>query len=240
MMELSLPPAYHAICLPGGRSAAAAARQAAAAGAEEGALFWGNRTDRLDCALLLRPDRPRRDTLPVIFVATLAFADALGRFAPPPAPISFRWPGDIVIDGGLAGRVSLDCAPGAADAVPYWAVLHFELALAAAVDEPGLSAAHTSIAEKGFEEFSVAAQLEAFSRHFLLWLDRWEAEGFAPIAASWWRRAVGFAASPAVGLTGGGAVACGLNSCGNLRISEAGGERLLALDAALARDAGDG
>jgi biotin-(acetyl-CoA carboxylase) ligase len=241
MMALSLPPAYHAIRLPSGRSAVAAAREAAIAGAAEGALFWADRSDRLDSALLLRPDRPRREMLPVIFVAALAFADALGSFAPPQVPIALGWPGDILIDGGAAGHISLDCAPGSDDAVPDWAVLHFDLTVAAAAGEPGRTAGVTSVADEGFEEFSVAAQLEGFSRHFLVWLNRWEADGFAPIAAEWWRRALGPAARLEVRLPGGGrAAARGLDDFGNLVMGGDGQESILSLAAALAPQARDG
>ncbi len=241
MTDLLLPPLYRAVRLAPGRSAIDAARAAAAAGIEEGTLFWSDRVDRLDCALVLQPDRPRCDTLTVIYIASLAFADALGTFAPPPAPIAFRWPGGIVIDGGLAGRVLLDCAPSAAAAVPAWAVLGCDLALVAGGGDPGREPYRTSIAEEGFDEFSVAAQIEGFSRHLLLRLGRWEAEGLAPIAAEWTRRAFGFAADPAVALPGGGqGTPVGLDAAGNLRVRQDGHERLLWLDAALASEvAGD-
>jgi BirA family transcriptional regulator, biotin operon repressor / biotin---[acetyl-CoA-carboxylase] ligase len=233
--DLLLPPAYRAVRLVAECSALAEAIRAAAAGIEEGAFFWSDRADRLDAALLLTPDRPRQETLPVIYVAALAFADALGAFAPPPAPISFRWPGGIVIDGGLAGQISLRCAPSAADAAPAWAVLGFELNVAAGGDEPGRTPDRTSIADEDFEGFSIAAQIEGFTRHFLARLARWDAEGLAPIAEEWSRRAFGPAFQPEIEMPDGTrATPVGLDAEGNLRVRQAGGEYILPLDRALA------
>lgn len=238
MSDPLLPPPYRAVHLAAGGSAVATACQAAAQGIAEGTFFWVDRADRLDAGLVLRPDRPRRDTLTVIYVAALAFATALGVFAPPPTPISFRWPGGIVIDGGLAGGLSLVCASSATDAVPAWAVLGMGLALAAGADEPGRAPDLTSIADEGFDGFSIIAQLEGFSRHFLAWLERWEAEGFSPIAAEWWRRASGLAVAPISMLPDAAhGTPIGLDSVGNLRIRQDGRRRLLRLEAALARSA---
>jgi biotin-(acetyl-CoA carboxylase) ligase len=235
MADPLLPPPYRARRLAGDRSAVALARQAAADGVEEGTLFWSDRSDRMDAALVLRPDRARRDTLPVIYVAGLAFATALGTFAPPPTPISFRWPGGIIIDGGLAGDLSLDCAPSAADAVPAWAVLGMRLALAGGAEEPGRAPYRTSVVGEDFEGFSVVAQIEGFCRHFLAWLERWEAEGLAPVAAEWWRRAAGFSVEPTRLLPDAvPGVPLGLDSAGNLRVRREGRERVLRLEAALA------
>jgi len=235
MTELLLPPAYCSVLVAAGRSAVAEARVAAAGGLEEGAIFWSDRADRLDGALVLRPDRARRETLPVIYVAALAFADTLGAFAPPPTPISFAWPGGLLIDGAVAGALSLDCAPSAADAIPDWAVLGFDLALAAAGDEPGRAPHRTSIAEEDFEGFSVAAQLEGFSRHFLSWLDRWDRDGLMPITAEWARRAFGAMLGTTIDVPGIGPVTpLGLSATGDLRVRQGDDERALPLEAALA------
>lgn len=197
-------------------------------------IFWAPRADRLDFGLTLIPDRPRCATLPVIYVAALAFADALSTFAPPPTPIGFGWPGTILIDGGHAGSLSLDCAPSAPTAIPAWAVLGFDLALRASGDEPGRAATRTCLAEEAFEDFTVAAQIEGFSRHFLVWLNRWEQDGLAPIAAEWSRRAF-TPLAPTIALAGGSATPLRLDDVGNLCVSQNGRERTLSLDAALAQ-----
>jgi BirA family transcriptional regulator, biotin operon repressor / biotin---[acetyl-CoA-carboxylase] ligase len=239
MIALNLPPPYRAAYLAQGQPALAAARAAAAAGVEAGALFWGLCASSLGCALVLRPNRSRRDTLPLVYVAALAVADALGAFAAPTVPIAFRWPDGIVIDGGLAGRVSFASAPGAANAVPGFAVVGFELAVATGDGEPGHSPYVTSIAEEGFGEFSAAGLIEGFGRHFLRWLARLDAEGFAWIGAEWWRRAFGAPVDPAFDPTGAARITpLALDSSGNLRVTEDGRERILRLGAALG-DASD-
>ena len=233
MAKLSLPPPYRAVIVAAGRSPAAEGRAAAIAGDDEGAVFWVDRADRLDCALILKPERPRRETLPVIYVAALAFADALGVFAPPPTPIGFGWPGEILIDGGRAGSLSLACAPSAPTVIPAWAVLGFDLALTAGSGEPGRAPTQTCIADEGFEGFTAAAQIEGFSRHFLVWLNRWDVDGLAPIAAEWSRRAFAPIA-PTIALPDGRATPLRLDEAGDLHVRQDGREHTLSLDAALA------
>ena len=229
MNDLVLPPPYRAERFDPDISALAAGRAAAAAGREEGALFWGERAGRLQCAVVLRPDRPRRETLPAVYMAALALADALAAFAAPPAPIGFRWPDGILVDGGLAGRVRLACADCGAEAVPAWAVLGFELALSRPGGEPGLAPDLTSIAEEGFDGFSAIGLIEGFARQLLRWAGRFEAEGSAAIAAEWWRRA-GFAEGAAIGI----------DADGNLRLRREGRVEVQPLEAVLCDEAADG
>lgn len=202
-------------------------------------IFWAPRMDRLDVGLTLTPDRPRRATLPVIYVAALAFADALSAFAPPPTPIGFGWPGAILIDGGRAGGLSLACAPSAPTAVPAWAALGFDLALCAGGDEPGRTPTQTFLDEEAFEGFTVAAQIEGFSRHFLAWLNRWDDDGLAPIAAEWSRRAF-TPFTPTIVLPDGAATPLRLDEVGDLRVRQNGRERTLSLEATFAGQASHG
>lgn len=239
MNRLTLPPPYRAVCLAPEQSAFDEACAAARAGMEEGVIFWAPRADRLDFGLTLIPDRHRRATLPVIYVAALAFADALSTFAPPPTPIGFGWPGDVLIDGGRAGELSLDCAPSAPTAVPAWAALGFELALRAGGDEPGRAPTRTCLAEEGFDDFVAAAQVEGFSRHFLIWLGRWDRDGLGPVAAEWSRRAFS-PLSQTIVLPNGRATPLRVDDFGDLRVRQNGRERTLSLDAALTRGGAHG
>lgn len=239
MTGLTLPPPYRAVRVAPDLSAFGEACAAAKAGADEGVIFWAPHAERLDFGLTLKPDQPRRATLPVVYVAALAFADALGAFALPPTPIGFGWPGQILIDGGVAGDLSLACAPGVAGSVPAWAVLGCDLALSAAGGEPGRTPDRTCIAEEAFEGFSAAAQIEGFSRHFLAWLGRWERDGLEPIAAEWLRRAFAPMA-PTIVLPGGRATPVRLDAAGDLCVRHNGRERILSLDAALMAHAAHG
>ena len=233
MTGFTLPPPYRVVRLAPGRSAFAEARAAAKAGEDEGVIFWVDRAERLEFALTLKPDRPRRETMPVIYIAALAFADALGAFAPPPSPIGFGWPGDILVDGGVVGGLSLALASSAAEAVPAWAVLGFDLAVGAGAGEPGHKPTRTCLAEEGFEGFSAVAQIEGFSRHFLAWLNRWDRDGLATIAAEWSRRAF-TPLAPTIALPEGVATLLGLDEAGDLRVRQNGCECTLSLEVALA------
>jgi biotin-(acetyl-CoA carboxylase) ligase len=185
-----LPPPYRLVRLAAGTDSLAAAVAAAGAGDEEGSLYWAAHPKRLDAALLLAPDRPRRHVLPVVHVAALGLADALGTLAPPTADLTFGWPAVIEVNGGVAGRLRVLLPPGGAGEVPPWLVLGLDLALAADEheEEPGRHPERTTLAEEGFEDITAAALLESFSRHFLAWLGAWDEDGLARIAEAWRRR----------------------------------------------------
>jgi BirA family transcriptional regulator, biotin operon repressor / biotin---[acetyl-CoA-carboxylase] ligase len=51
--------------------------------------------------------------------------------------------------------------------------------------------AATSLKEEGAGEVPVEDVLERFARAFLAWANRWLDDGFAPVRASWLRRARG-------------------------------------------------
>lgn len=183
----SLPPAYTPIALEDGDSLPIACAEAAA-GAMPGSLFWRRRADRLDCALVLEPDLPLRDTRNIRCAAMLGLADALEALGPPKAMVSFAQPNRVAVNAGFIGEITFAAAPGCAeDAVPAWAVVGAVIDVSGDPedDAPGLHPDRTALREEGFGDIDAAALLESFARHFLSWLDVWEYDGLQAVQAAW-------------------------------------------------------
>ena len=69
-------------------------------------------------------------------------------------------------------------------------------------EEPGMDPTRTVLHEEGCGELTVPDILEAFSRHFLLWVSRFGEEGLRPVAAHWLERGSGYKESVALSYAG--------------------------------------
>ena len=76
--EPNLPPLYSAAALRANRDPFMEAVVRAEAGDPAGTFLWARRSDCIDFAVILEPDRPRGESLPVSLVAMVAMLDALG------------------------------------------------------------------------------------------------------------------------------------------------------------------
>ena len=83
-----LPPAFHLVALDPELDAFARAVRAAPRGIDDGTLYWADRSDRLDLAIVLEPEAPAARTLEALYVLTLAAGDAMAHCC----RRRFRWP----------------------------------------------------------------------------------------------------------------------------------------------------
>ena len=133
----------------------------------------------------------------MVYVAMVALGDCLGAVAvPPQVEVMFGWPDRLIVNGGLVGGVRLTVDPSAwenlaEDMVPNWAVLSVEVAMIPREDmpEPGLIRHRTTLLDEGCGELTTGRLLESFSRHFLLWTNRYVSDSLRPIADNWLPRA---------------------------------------------------
>jgi biotin-(acetyl-CoA carboxylase) ligase len=182
-----LPPAFQLVALDREVGAFERAVRAAPRGVDDGTVYWTERADRLEMAVVLEPEAPAAITLQAVPVLMVAAGDALGALLPPGKPVAFAWPSDILLDGALLGRVRVAMAATAepATTVPPWLVLGLGMGVGPLGDDPGRLADRTSLHEEGAGEITVAQLVEGVCRHFLLWTGRWLDSGLTPVQASW-------------------------------------------------------
>lgn len=187
---LDLPPAYREVGLREfGDAYAKAIEIAASAGA--GTLVWVRRFDLVEAAVVLEPEEPLASARRALFAGMNAAADALAAHCPPEKPLSFAWPDSILLDGGLVGGGRLAWPAGAAEGQPpAWLV--FGLMLRSTVHAARRpDAAHkerTTLEDEGFEVLDARELIASFSRHLMVHLDRWQADGFAQVGADYLAR----------------------------------------------------
>ena len=163
-------------------------------GAEAGTLLWSIGQEKCECAVALAPERPLEPSLPIVLIAMLGLAEGLGALVPPMVAVTFAWPDRIEVNGGLVGGVRLAVAPTeTAEDVPDWLVIGFSIAMrsSGAGDKSPGDLQRTTLADEGCGEVTTIDLLEAFGRHFLGWINRWQEDGVKPVQQAWLSRATG-------------------------------------------------
>lgn len=194
-----LPAAYRLLSFDTVGSTNDEAKRLARAGAEAGALVWareqsagrGRRGRRwvsppgnLYLSLVLRPACPASRAAQLGFVAALAVGDTLAALD----RLFYKWPNDVLVAGRKIAGILLESEMGSGGALAFL-VVGVGVNLASAPEDAELPATSVAI-ETGTAPSPVTA-LEAFARHFELWLERWRRDGFAPVRSAWRARAVG-------------------------------------------------
>lgn len=182
--EPVLPPGFSLVTL---RESGDAFGHAQAIAAEAGAatLVWVRRFDIVEFAVVLEPDAILAEATLAHYLAMNALADALAVHSPPERPILFRWPDALTYDLGLIGGGRLawpeDCPE---NQVPDWLVFGAMVrATTMSPFQPGQTG--VGMAEEGFEEVDAVDLIEAFARHLMLGVARWQEEGAKAAARRW-------------------------------------------------------
>lgn len=155
---------------------------------------------RAEAAVVLEPEMPLAAARLAFHVGLNALADALTVLGPANMPVTFHWPGTVLVNEGRIGEFHL-AAPEAAteDAVPEWLAIGFECRLAwREGHEGGLLPGETSLADEGFEDITAEAVVEAWARHLLAGMDEWQARGPRRAAEKFLARLADHAATPGV------------------------------------------
>jgi BirA family biotin operon repressor/biotin-[acetyl-CoA-carboxylase] ligase len=196
-----LPPAYELVVRDVADSARAEAGRLARSGADEGTLVWvkeqtGARDNdgrllhcppgNLYACLVVRPEHLAEVALQLNYVAVVSLCAAIAELVPPMTELRYRWPNRLLLNRGIVAGVTLD-SRAASHGMLDWLLLGVTVNIADQVEAcaPGF----TSLAAEAIDEVSVAATLEGFSRQFLSWINRWAADGFAPVRRHWMQRA---------------------------------------------------
>jgi biotin-(acetyl-CoA carboxylase) ligase len=204
-------------------------------GAEAGTLVWAIGEEACACAVVLAPEQPLEPSLPIVLIAMLGLADALGAVVPPLVAVTFGWPDRIEVNGGVVGGVRLATAPTErAEAIPEWLVVGIRIALRGGAGEPPAGRRRTTLADEGCELAAIDL-IEGFGRHFLAWINRWREAGVGPVQQAWLSRATGLGKPIEIRLDDQVRAGLfeGLTATGAIRLIGGGVARTVALDEAM-------
>lgn len=200
--------------------------------AETGDLYWSPDADVLRAAIVFNPEQPLTNALPILFALANGLNDCLGALAPPEVGVSHVWPDGIKLNGALCGTFQIQASTEEPDETPEWMVIGLALARISGLSDPGAHPHMTALAEEGCADISSIRLLESWSRHTLVWINRWSDDGYRPIFEAWLARADGRAET--VTLHGRTGLFLGLDEQGGLLLKTETGPETLSLRQAVA------
>lgn len=180
---LTLPPAMSAEAVPGAPYEVAQSK--AILGCDAGLVVHHITASALDAALVLAPEVPLRKAAAMLPLCGVGFQNALGALAPPEVAVHLTWQGGIKVNGAACGQLRLAASTTEPDAQPDWLVIGLHVPLLPESEETGLTPDQTALMVEGCADIDPGLLLEAWARHTLNWIARWEAEGSKPLHAEW-------------------------------------------------------
>ena len=139
----------------------------------------------LEAALVFAPEVPLSRALAMLPLCGVGFQNALGALAPPEVAVHLEWNGSIRVNGARCGRLRVMASDDDPAAIPDWLVIGLSVPLLPTEAEGGLTPEDTALYAEGCADVAAPRLLEAWARHTLNWIGRWESEGTKPLHSEW-------------------------------------------------------
>lgn len=166
----------------------AARRQSAGRGRR--GRVWEGHTGNLFSTLLATTRKPPAEAAQVTFIAALAVADLLDRYAPP-SVVTIKWPNDVMLAGVKASGILVESGAHADGSL--WLAVGIGVNLAEApegTERPATALSH-HLSAGHIAPPKVERAAEELAETFGVWFERWETLGFQPILDAWAARTPG-------------------------------------------------
>lgn len=184
MTDPAFPPLMQGLALPGDQDPFTRAAALAAGGCDGGTVLYTIQADRLGAAIVFAPEVALDQAMAMLPLCAVGFQNALGALAPPEVAVHLGWEGGIYLNGGRCGGLRATAGP-AQSGVSDWLVIGLDLSLLQITEAPGDMPDVTSLYDEGCAGIDPVLLLEAWARHVMNWISRWEAEGNAALYAEW-------------------------------------------------------
>ncbi|MEL7116295.1 MAG: DUF4444 domain-containing protein [Pseudomonadota bacterium] len=183
LAELTFPPLMWGE--PATDSAVGHAARRAALGCDAGLVAHILAADRVEAALVFAPEVPLAKAMTMLPLCGVGLQNALGALAPPEVAVHLEWGGGIRVNGASCGRFTALSATRDPAVVPDWLVIGWTMPLIPESEETGLTPDRTSLYSEGCVDVQPTTLVEAWARHTLNWINRWEDDGPRALAAEW-------------------------------------------------------
>ena len=185
MSTLSFPPLFSGHEVAGGIDPFDKACAQAAMGCDAGLVVYNLTADELRAALVFAPEVSLEDATAMLPACGIGFQNALGALAPPEVAVHLEWDGRIRINGGACGRLRIAASDHDPKAEPDWLIVGLELPLWPPNDEMGETPDQTALYAEGCADVDAAQLLESWTKHTLVWINRWMDQGVGPLHSEW-------------------------------------------------------
>lgn len=182
----TFPPLLRGEAVPQHSDPFAKAQSMALSGADPGLVCWSEDEAAMRAAITFAPEMPLQDAVGVSFAVAIGFCDSLGALAPPEVGVHFVWPNGFKVNGARCGHMRVAASTQDPEAEPDWLAVAIDVPILPAKDnEPGETPNETALIEEGCAGITSTALIESWSRHTLVWINRFLDDGFAPLHKDW-------------------------------------------------------
>ena len=213
ILEPSFPPLLSGEEAAPGQDPFDKATASAMTACEPGLLVWSRNPNAMSAAMVLAPECTLQKAITVSFALGIGFVDALGALGPPEVAIHHVWPGSFKVNGADCGGLRAAASTFDPAVEPDWLVIGIEIPMLPDGDG-GETPDRTCLFHEGCAEVTPLRLLESWSRHSLVWINRWLDDGLAPLHAAWRERAWGMGEA----LPDGGGTFMGLDEDGGMLV----------------------
>lgn len=151
---------------------------------------WESETGNLFATLLATTRKSPAEAAQVTFLAALAVADLLDRYAPP-SLVTIKWPNDVMLAGEKVAGVLVESGAHAAGGLWLAVGIGVNLAQAPAGTERPATALAQHLSADAAAPPTVEVAARELAEGFAVWMDRWETLGFEPVLDAWRARTPG-------------------------------------------------
>lgn len=157
----------------------------AALGCDAGLVAYLLTADRIEAALVFAPEVALAEAMTMFPLCGVGLQNALGALAPPEVAVHLAWDGGILINGASCGSFQVASSTYDPLDTPEWLVVGWTMPLIPAHAETGETPNETALFSEGCADVSPPRLVEAWARHSLNWITRWEDQGPRGLAAEW-------------------------------------------------------
>ncbi len=155
-------------------------------GCDAGLVAHNLQPNHMSGALVLAPEVPLSEAAAMLPLCGIGFQNALGALAPPEVAVHLEWDGRIRINGAQCGGLRMTAASEDPAEIPDWIVVGLDLPLwPDSDDDAGHAPDQTTLYAEGCVDVAADRLMEAWARHTLNWIQRWESDGIRPLHAEW-------------------------------------------------------
>ncbi|WP_380058023.1 DUF4444 domain-containing protein [Falsihalocynthiibacter sp. SS001] len=185
MIAPQFPPLLSGMELTDARDPMAVAITEAKRGCDAGLVVYNLGPDTVRAAIVFAPEVPLSAAIAMLPVCGVGFQNALGALAPPEVAVHLQWDGGILLNGARCGALRVAASTTEQNREPDWLVISLSLSLIPAQSDTGLTPEETSLYAEGCGDIAASTLLESWTKHTLVWINRWSEEGAAPLHRNW-------------------------------------------------------
>ena len=155
-------------------------------GCDAGTIVHKITPDYLRAAFIFAPEVTLNKASAMMIACGIGYSNALGALAPPEVAVHLDWHGGILVNGATCGALKIASSHNVPNVIPDWFVVGLTIPLIPPNDDGGgHTPDQTSLFQEGCIEVEPVRLLESWSRHSLVWINRWSDEGSEPLHAEW-------------------------------------------------------